>query len=65
MITSGVLQAIREIAGLGCLPASFTTNARESLNSLLKSKLTTKRMHSPQNSERVGEGLNWKREVSV
>ena len=67
MITSGVLQAIREDAGLGCLPASFTTNADESLNSLLKCKLTTKRMHSqhsPQNSERVGEGFNWKRKVS-
>ena len=30
MITSSMLQPVREDAGLGCPPASFTTNACES-----------------------------------
>ena len=47
MITSGMLQPVREDAGLGCPPASFTTNACESLNAVLKRKVNYKKNELP------------------
>ena len=47
MITSGMLQPMREDAGLGCPPASFTTNACESLNAVLKRKVNYKKNELP------------------
>ena len=47
MITSGMLQPVREDAGLGCPPASFTTNACESLNAVLKRKVNYKKSELP------------------
>lgn len=42
-IVSGMLRPIREDAGLGVPPSTFTTNASESLNALLKRKVDFKR----------------------
>ena len=47
MITSSMLQPVREDAGLGCPPASFTTNACESLNAMLKRKVNYKKNELP------------------
>jgi hypothetical protein len=47
MITSGMLQPMREDTGLGCPPASFTTNACESLNAMLKRKVNYKKNELP------------------
>ena len=47
MITSGMLQPMREDAGLGFPPASFTTNACESLNAMLKRKVNYKKNELP------------------
>ena len=38
-IVSGMLKPVREEAGLGSPPSSFTTNASESLNAMLKRKV--------------------------
>ena len=47
IITSGMFQPMREDAGLGCPPASFTTNACESLNAVLKHKVNYKKNEVP------------------
>ena len=47
MITSGMLQPLREDAGLGYPPISFTTNACESLNTVLKRKVNYKKNELP------------------
>ena len=75
MITSGMLQPMREDAGLGFPPASFTTNACESLNAMLKRKVNYKKNELPafvdhlksliDEQERVGKGCYWKREISL
>ena len=43
-IVSGVLRLVREEAGLRSPPSSFTTNASESLNAMLKRKVNFKKM---------------------
>ena len=47
MITSGMLQPVREDAGLGCPPTSFTTNACETINAVLKGKVNYKKNELP------------------
>ena len=47
MITSGMLQPTREDAGLGFPQASFTTNACESLNAMLKREVNYKKNELP------------------
>ena len=44
MMTSGMLQPVREDAGLGC---PFTTNACESINAVLKRKVNYKKYELP------------------
>lgn len=46
MITSGMLQPMRDV-GLDCSPASFATNACESLNAMLKRKVNYKKNKLP------------------
>lgn len=48
LIVSGMLRSVREEAGLGCLPSSFTTNASESLNAMLKRKVNHKKNDLPE-----------------
>ena len=48
MITSGMLQPMKEDAGLGCPPAAFTTKASESLNAVLKRKVSYKKNEVPE-----------------
>ena len=46
-IVSGMLKPVREEAGLGSPPSSFTTNANESLNAMLKRKVDFKKNELP------------------
>ena len=46
-IVSGMLKPVREEAGLGLPPSSFTTNACESINAMLKRKVEYKKNELP------------------
>ena len=75
MITSSMLQPVREDAGLGCPPASFTTNACKSLNAMLKHKVNYKKNELPafvdhlksliDEQERARKGCDWKRKFAL
>ena len=55
ILLSTVLKPVREKAGLGSPPDIFTTNASESLNAVLKSKLNYKRSELPQFVKQMDE----------
>ena len=55
VIKSSMLRPIREKAGLGNPPCSFTTNASESVNAMLKMKVDYKRNDLPVFLEKVKE----------
>ena len=47
IIVSGMLKQIRQQAGLGAPPSSFTTNTCESINAILKRKVDFKKNALP------------------
>ncbi len=47
-VVGGMLKPVREEAGLGMPPSSFTTNASESLNAMLKRKVNFKKNELPE-----------------
>ena len=55
VIKRSMLKPIREKAGLGIPPVSFTTNASESINAMLKKKVDYKRNELPVFLEKVKE----------
>ena len=55
VIQNTMLRPIREECGLGNPPSIFTTNARESINTLLKRKLYYKKQELPVFIEKVKE----------
>ena len=55
IIRETMLRPIREECGLGCPPDAFTTNASESVNSILKRKVDYKRNELPEFIDKVKE----------
>lgn len=70
-----MLRSVREECGLGCPPDTFTTNASESINTMLKRKVDYKRSELTVFIEKLKEMVQdqqhklneqmWQREVSV
>ena len=58
VIVNSMLRSVREDCGLGNPPSTFTTNASESLNALLKNKMDYKKSELPTFVEKLKEICN-------
>ena len=64
VIHDTMLKPIQEECGLGCPPDQFTTNANESLNAMIKSKMHYQRSELPKFIDKVKELVkNQQREI--